>query len=202
MSPKNKLRLEILNRLNGIPKEDFYSNGLKAAKILHKSALWQNYNTIFIFLSMNNEIDTGPLIELSFKEGKKVFAPGITKVDKGKDGCRIGGKMVFYRLLSPNGPWYTGSLGIREPEKNIEADSQDFPALILTPGFAFDRNGNRLGRGKGYYDRFFTDLDAANIQYTALGFSMNLQLLDFVFTDKNDKKMNGLLTEEELLILK
>ena len=196
MHPKNKLRLKILNRLKSIPKEDFYSNGLKASTILHNSPLWQNYNTIFIFLSMNTEIDTGPLIELSFKDGKKAFAPGI-EVDK-----NTGGEIAFYRILSPDGPWHTGSLGIREPEKKIKADSRDFPALVLAPGLAFDRKGNRLGRGKGYYDRFFADLDAEGRQYTSLGFSMDLQIIDFVYPDKNDKKMNGLLTEKELLILK
>ena len=143
---------------------------------------------------MNFEIDTQPLLEMALKEGKKVFVPRVQA-----------GKLIFFPILSLDGPWSKGPFGIREPvcpaEKTGEETAilQDFPALILAPGLAFDREGNRLGRGGGYYDRFFAELDNSGREYTALGLCMDFQIVSAVPTGENDKKVHGLLTGAELV---
>ena len=199
MSPKEILRGKIKNLSISIPPEDFVFQGEKAAALLRSSPIWPRYSTVFLFLSINSEIDTRPLIETSLRDGKKVFAPRV-EADR----------LVFYRILSPDGPWTKGPFGIRQPEAAKPADMKsadhgsagtgDFPALILTPGMAFDSFLMRLGRGGGYYDRFFSELDAAGRQYTALGLCMDYQLVDKVPAGENDKRMNGLLTAKELIM--
>jgi 5-formyltetrahydrofolate cyclo-ligase len=195
-SPKETLRAEIKNRLKCVSREEFCSQGAEAAVLLRSSPSWARFSTLFLFLSMDNsEIDTQSLLEAAFKDGKRVFAPKVE-----------GDKLVFYPLLSAKGPWRKDSFGIREPEDWASEDkmargAEDFPALILTPGLAFDREGNRLGRGKGYYDRFFAELDAEGRSYTALGLSMDFQIIEKVPVEENDKKMNGLLTGTELMLL-
>ena len=109
--------------------------------------------------------------------------------------------LVFRRVLSPDGPWRKGPFGLREPASTSEDEAVtpgDFPALILTPGLAFDREGKRLGRGGGYYDRFFAELDEAGREYFSLGLCMDFQVTDSVPVEENDKKMDGLLTGKEL----
>jgi len=196
MSPKETLRGKIKKNLAQIPKEEFGTQGACAAALLCNSPLWSACKTVFIFLSTHGEIDTRPLLETALREGKTVFAPKLG-ADK-----ETAGKLVFHPVLGPDGPWSVGPFGIRQPLGGRTPEEEDFPALIITPGLAFDREGSRLGRGKGYYDRFFAELDAENKHYTAIGFCMDFQLVPLVPTGKNDKKVNGLVTGKELVTLK
>jgi 5-formyltetrahydrofolate cyclo-ligase len=158
---------------------------------------------------MPTEINTDPILEAAFEDHKQVFAP------RTEDAL-----IRFYRVASPQGPWQYGFFGLREPAdptasegaKKGEAVPQDeapkedalkeddFPALVLTPGLAFDRLGHRLGRGGGYYDRFFAEMDAAGRDYAALGLCMECQLVDEVPVEEFDKKMAALLTASEIVI--
>ena len=196
MSPKETLRGEARKHLKAVPRKDFNRQGTDAAILLRDSPLWSRHTTIFLFLSIYTEIDTQPLLETALKEGKTVFAPSL-RADMPSSGT-----IVFHRLLSRDGPWREGPFGIREPIDGRTPEDDDFPALVLAPGLAFDREGNRLGRGKGYYDRFFAELDAQGKRYTALGLCMDFQLVHYVSADKNDKKMDGIITGKELVILK
>jgi 5-formyltetrahydrofolate cyclo-ligase len=190
---KDLLRGIIKKRLKDIPREEFHSQGARAADLFYSSPILARYKTVFLFLSIeNSEIDTIPLLKTALNTGKKVFAPRVEA--KG---------LVFYPVMSAEGPWRKSSLGIKEPlnqdtGNNGAVTHEDFPSLILTPGLAFDREGNRLGRGGGYYDRLFAELDANGRQYTALGFCMDFQLIDQVPFAEHDKKVDGILTGKEL----
>ena len=193
---KEELRALIKERLKNTPEKEFAAQGGYAAALLRSSPLWSQYKTILLFLSMNGEIDTWPLLEAALEDGKKVFAPKTEAKN-----------LVFCPVLSADGPWHTGPFGIREPLSPAEAparyraDAADFPALILTPGLAFDTEGRRLGRGKGYYDRFFAELDMEEKQYYAIGLCMDFQLVDAVPAAEYDKKVRSILTCGELHIL-
>ena len=188
MSPKESLRGEIRKILKTIPAGAFRSQGEAAAALLRCSPLWARYKAVFLFLSMNSEINTIPLLEGALADGKKIFAPRVEKE------C-----LSFCRIQSPDGPWIEGPFGIREPAGELEAaKAEDFPALVVAPGLAFDEEGNRLGKGKGYYDRFFGELDSAGRQYTALGLCMDFQIVEKVPVEKTDKKMDWLLTGSKL----
>jgi 5-formyltetrahydrofolate cyclo-ligase len=189
MSPKHALRGNIKKLLKCTSGEQFRIQGERAAALLRSSPLWSRYKTIFLFLSMNTEIDTQPLFEAALNEGKKVFAPKIEAADR----------LVFYSVSSVSSPWNEGPFGIREPAKLSVAEAGDFPAIIITPGLAFDKDGNRLGRGGGYYDRFFAELDNAGRKYSAVGLCMDFQLVEKVPAETHDKKMDGVLTGKELL---
>jgi 5-formyltetrahydrofolate cyclo-ligase len=133
---------------------------------------------------MKYEIDTGFLLERAFHDGKNVFVPKI-----------INDKLQFFQIFEHelNGQWEAGAFGIREPrdpDSRRALSPSHFPCLIITPGLAFDRNGNRLGRGKGYYDRFFTELDAQNLRYFSAGLCMPSQIVERVPAKPWDKKMD------------
>jgi len=183
MSSKEILREEIKAQLKTVSACEFSSQGGRAAAILKMSPIWASYKTIFIFLSMNSEIETRAFLETALADGKKAFAPRIEKDD-----------LVFYRILSTSCPWQKGPFGTKEPPGERPAEHKDFPALILAPGLAFDRKGRRLGRGRGYYDRFFAELDREGKQYYAIGLCMDFQLIDEVPAVEYDKKVTGILT--------
>jgi 5-formyltetrahydrofolate cyclo-ligase len=187
---KEGLRREVKSFLAGLSPEEFHSQGLKAAALLRQDPLWGRYKTVLLFLSIRKtEIDTFPLLETALGDSKKVFAP------------RTEGALIrFYRVSSPGGPWRYGSFGIREPAEREGALAEgDFPALVITPGLAFDRQGRRLGRGGGYYDRFFEDLDRAGRQYFAAGFCMEAQIRTEVPVEEGDKPMDGIVSSREFI---
>jgi 5-formyltetrahydrofolate cyclo-ligase len=182
-SGKAALREKIKKTLAALPPERFAEDGKKAAAFI--TALWRQYGTVFLFLSLPREIDTFPLLQAAFADSKRVFLPRIEN-----------GELAFVRAASPSGPWRRGTFGIREPvesEKTACAE-EDFPALIITPGLAFDRAGNRLGRGGGYYDRFFAALDTAGRRYTAAGLCMEEQFLPELCPDAWDKTVDAVFT--------
>ena len=175
-----------------------YTEGLRACAVKNLPC-WLHHNTILLFLSMKHEIDTMPLLETAFAQKKAVFVPKI-----------IGNRMRFFRITSLEGPWEESALGIREPfaarramprneERALEPremepagselSARDFPALVITPGLAFDRTGGRLGRGKGCYDRFFAELDAQGLPYYSLGLCMKAQIVDSVPMGAEDKRV-------------
>ena len=70
----------------------------------------------------------------------------------------LGGDLVFHEVVSLDVPWPAHPWGLREPPASFPAwPAEDAKkTLALVPGLAFDLNGNRLGRGGGYYDRFLS----------------------------------------------
>jgi 5-formyltetrahydrofolate cyclo-ligase len=102
---------------------------------------------------------------------------------------------------------HRGGFGIREPEPKTALMPEDFPVLVITPGLAFDRRGRRLGRGRGFYDRFFAELDSGCLGplsadraffYTALGLCMEAQLVPEVPAEDHDKTMDLVLAGNSL----
>jgi 5-formyltetrahydrofolate cyclo-ligase len=73
--------------------------------------------------------------------------------------------------------------------------------LVAAPGLAFDRQGNRLGRGKGYYDRFLIRSRAEARAITVLGVCLSEQIVDTVPHESHDQPLDGLVTERETLLI-
>ena len=173
---KTELRNSIKSRLAAIPAQQFTAAGSSAALLLPAIPGWDTFRSVLAFFPMKDEIDTRPLMEIVLSTGKSLFVPQIK-----------GETLVFCQIDQYN----------REPAEDLALTLKpaDFPALVITPGLAFDRTMNRLGRGRSFYDRFLASLDAANREYTALGLCMECQLLDKIPAEPWDKKMDMLLTE-------
>ena len=98
------------------------------------------------------------------------------------------------------------TLGILEPRLELRAEpgrrvSPEELALVLTPGLAFDRGGRRLGRGGGYYDRFFARIDSERekpVPKFALAF--DCQILDQIPVEPHDIRLDGIITESEMIL--
>ena len=177
---KTALRQEMKTRLALIPAEQFREAGSRAAILIRSSPAWAQYQTILLFMSIKTEIDTMPLLKAALEDKKKVFLP---RVEQSSNTIR------FYRVKSQAcGHWNRGPLGILEPFPKDPLDDADFPALIFTPGLAFDSQGNRLGRGGAYYDRFFAELEGKD--FIAAGLCMGPQLIPSVPVEQWDKKVS------------
>jgi 5-formyltetrahydrofolate cyclo-ligase len=193
MLTKKELRKEMKQKLNALPKEQFKTEGEAAAKRLADTALWKQFDRVLIYLSMPDELDTGALLDRAFREGKKVYSPKV----EGE------GLMRFFRVTPDSSSWVTGAFDIREPAGR-EEDVLDFsggPVLVVSPGLAFDRTGKRMGRGKGFYDRFYEKLFKESPASKICALCMSLAIVGEVPTESFDRKVNAICTKDEFITL-
>ncbi len=88
-----------------------------------------------------------------------------------------------------------GAFHIEEPQGDNMIDPEDLD-LIVVPGVAYDRKGNRLGRGKGFYDRLL-----ANVQATKIGVGYEFQLFDEIPSEPHDIRMDAVITQTGCIII-
>ena len=172
--PKATLRKEMLEK-----RRLFASDEISAILCEKAAALpeLQNAETVMLYLSAKSEVNTALLLSLLLREGKKVCAPRVLD-DENMEAARI-----------DESGFQKGRFGLWEP-KGERQDAIDF---IFVPGVAFDKQGNRLGYGKGYYDRFL----AAHPAKTA-GLCYSCQVVSKVPSHLHDKPLDMILTEEAI----
>jgi 5-formyltetrahydrofolate cyclo-ligase len=178
-------------KLNALPKEQFKSEGAAAAARLAATGLWKKYDKVLIYLSMPDELDTSALLDIAFREGKDVYAPKVES-DTG---------MRFFRVTPDPASWIVGAFDIREPAGKEEDVFRlaSGPVLVVSPGLAFDRRGNRMGRGKGFYDRFYEKLFKESPDSKICALCMSGAIVNEVPTDQYDRRVDAICTQDEFL---
>lgn len=135
---------------------------------------WAKANTVFLYHALTDEVDTTMLIDAAMHEGKTVLLPVI-------DGDDL-------RLKIHTGATQTGSYSIQEPIGEEFICYKEI-TLAIVPGMAFDKKGNRLGRGRGFYDRTLPKLAEAY----KIGLCFPFQLLESIPCETYDIKMDAVL---------
>jgi len=147
--------------------------------------VFKKADVIHIFISTPEEPDTRPIIEHCWTSGKKVAVPSVlpNTFDLIHSEIKSFDSLIsgMYKILEPS------------PESRIKMTPDMFD-LIIIPGVAFDRKGGRLGKGKGYYDRFLKVTSAFRL---ALAF--DCQVIRNVPTDLHDIPMNAILSESGIV---
>lgn len=169
----------ILNKLNLQKSNDLAVKSSKIKQKLHSLDDFTRAKDIFVYISKDSEIDTRGIIETSLKQGKDVYCP-IVKNRQIKVG-----KLRNTEDLRP------GRFGILEPEKTVRKNKFD---IIIVPGIAFDKNGSRIGRGGGYFDRFLEKTSGKKIALAS-----DFQVLDGIETEKHDVLMDKIITEKRII---
>ncbi|KAL8279142.1 hypothetical protein RQP46_008398 [Phenoliferia psychrophenolica] len=151
---KKALRRDYTKRLRAVPTSAIQEESLAVTRHLLASPIYQRANNISIYLSTpSSEIQTDELIRESLSRGKRVFIPYCPAAEPTLMRMLKLSSLAAFEGLGAN-RW-----GIREHDPaEIDACEDSETAggldLILVPGLIFDRSGNRLGHGRGYYDRF------------------------------------------------
>ena len=170
----------------------------KASANIKKIPRYKKAHTVFLFLSLKDEIDTKSLLEQALKDGKKIALPKMRSTKTSE--------MSFFYLdkLSPiDMQIEKGAYEIYEPKTSLEKAKQEELTkndLVFFPGRAFSKEGKRLGRGKGFYDRYFFDLWKNPNRPQFIGLCYENQIVNTIPTDSYDISMDALLTEKKYYI--
>jgi 5-formyltetrahydrofolate cyclo-ligase len=163
---KEAIRKQVLQKLRKQKEEQRLKKSLKIKKILLSQPQFLQADTVMFYISKDGEVDTTGMIEDALRMGKRVVVP-MTLV---KEKKIIPSELKDYKKELGKGPY-----GIYQPKKSFlrKVSLKDID-LIIVPGVAFDRQGNRLGRGGGYFDRFLAKLKKRNIPMFGLAFKFQI----------------------------
>lgn len=175
MLTKSQIRSKIFIRLK-LQKEEF--RGRKSRIIKKKlfgMQIFRQARTLMFYIAFGGEVDTKEMIKEAQKLGKMIAVP-VCKEDRLMHPC----------VLDPKAKLVRGPYGVWEPaiKKRVKLDDLD---LVIVPGVAFDKKGNRLGRGKGCYDYFLKRL---HHRAPCVGLAFNFQILPAVPATNEDVKVN------------
>ena len=180
---KKSLRYLKLKERNSICKKDKKNLDKKINEILENDSDIINSKILMAYLSKNNEVDITEFIRKNL-ESKKIVIPYMEN------------NLMKTSIIEKLEDLKLGKFGILEPknEKTIPINPKKIDTIIV-PGIAFDETGNRIGYGKGFYDKFLSNL---NVKKIAVSFEC--QICSKITADIYDIKMNKIITEKRIII--
>lgn len=150
---KKELREQMRRRRNMLSAEE---KQRMSGEILRKLTLLDEYKkaeVLFTYVSLSNEVDTFDLIAAALKSGKRVAVPR----------CIEGKPLIEFYFIHGRSELEQGSYGLLEPSPKPEMLCKCRKGLCVLPGLSFDREGSRLGYGRGYYDRFLQKFEGDKV---------------------------------------
>ncbi len=179
---KSEIRKQNKVKRSAMRIEEVMQKSHVAANIFLASDYYKNSKQLMLYMPLGNETDTSAIIKTAFCDGKTVVFP-VTDEKSGEI-------TPFY--ASEDTKFLKGTFSVLEPVGTQIADMSKTD-VILVPGIAFDKTGNRVGFGKGCYDRLLKDSSAALI-----GFCYEFQICEHIPSEPHDIKMDALVTEKGL----
>jgi 5-formyltetrahydrofolate cyclo-ligase len=183
---KAELRRQMRNALQAMPPEQRKDKSRKACRNLIATEEYQKASIIMMYLSLPHEVDTSEAILQAWQLGKMVAVPKISWQQR---------HMIPVQINSLDTGFSTGTWGLRNPVTGVPIPFDQID-LVVAPALGFDRQGNRLGRGGSFYDRFFANEDLAAVR---CGLAFAEQILESIPTTASDEPVELLVTDEEVV---
>ena len=183
---KKRIREEIIQKRKELLPETKKEYDELIFKQLIESDMYNKSKKIFTYVSFGSEIDTIKFIKYALNDNKEIYIP---KTDKRKR------EMVAIRINSLDN-MDVDNWGILEP-KSMDKNKigKDFD-LILMPGLAFDRRGNRVGYGGGYYDKYLSQIKEESNKIVV---AYDFQIVNNIRHENHDIKVNYIITNKEFI---
>lgn len=160
---------------------DCCQRSIKICQGIMHTNLYQEAKYVYGYYPLGNEVSLIPIMEDCLCQGKKLALPRVE-----------GNQIDFYEITSLN-QVREGCFHVMEPVTSEKI--QEAQALVLTPGVAFDLNGNRIGYGKGYYDRYFHRYPSL----VRMGVAYQSQIEEDIPIEETDVKLQYLITERKMI---
>ncbi len=182
---KKELRTRLKTNLGALSPEQIRTRSIQACDLFTTQPEYTRAEIIMVFLSLHNEINTTRLVLRAWQDRKRVLAPRVTWEQR---------RMIPVEIQSL-------TEDIEETHWNLRQPAQGDPVplsmidVVTVPGLGFDTLGNRLGRGRGFYDRF---LGNPNFTGTICALGFEQQVVDFIPADPHDIKVDVLVTDQQV----
>lgn len=183
---KKRLRKAMKALRSALPREVWQERSARIVQNIKMLEEFQSAKVIHAFISdeKRQEVNLIPLLKWIISSQKKLLVPVIER-----NGL-ISVELTSLNHLTPH------TFGVLEPTERVPSLLEQEINLVLVPLLATDKHGNRLGYGKGYYDRFFKRLSPNTFK---LGVAFEFQILDQVPTTKSDVRLDAIMTESGLI---
>ena len=180
---KKELRKEAKAYRNSLCEDDRLNKSTQMIHHLKFLKEFRNADAFLMYASLQGEVETLSLIKELLEEGKKnVYCP-VTNGDK----------MEFYRIKAFE-DLKEGNFHVLEPEvveNNLFIPEKNKNYCMIMPGLMFDKKGNRLGYGKGYYDRYMSRYNGA-----AVGLCYSEELRAHMYHGRYDRAVDAVVSEK------
>ena len=181
---KKTVRLEIKEKLKKLNQRELHKFHKEINSHISNSRLFLEGKVIMAYLAVPGEASVDASISTALSMGKTVCVPFILEEE---------GQMQAVRLVSLK-KLGTDRFGIRTPQEPVEVIAPEDIDLVLVPGLGFTAQGDRLGKGKGYYDRYLPRCRNA----VALGVAFEAQRVPEAAADEQDRQLDGFVTERKV----
>ncbi|MBQ8212109.1 MAG: 5-formyltetrahydrofolate cyclo-ligase [Treponema sp.] len=179
---RQKIKIELSQN-----KQNFEKWSKSICQNIINSEFYQKAQIVYAYMALPDEVDLSVLIDDALCKNKTVYVPKVVPNSN---------KMIFFDYSKCQ--FENGSFGILEPKTediNEEKIAGDQTAIFLVPGRVFGEDGERIGRGKGFYDIYLSNfLNTQKKSVLVAGVCFPIQIGKQVPTTEHDIKMDQIFT--------
>lgn len=177
---KAEIRARVRALVRAMSPEQRAADSVRACSRLRDQRVWQQATTVLCYAPLPEELNVWPLVLEALSSGKRAALPRFDKAT---------GTYMPGLVEKPQSDLVLGMLGIREPGPKCPRLPGEQIDLVMVPGVAFDTNGRRLSRGKGFYDRLLQ-----TVHGTKCGVGFDQQVVADLPVGPHDFSMHCILT--------
>jgi 5-formyltetrahydrofolate cyclo-ligase len=174
----------MLEHRRSLSEQEFRSTSLLIQRTFLETEEYRQARIVVVYASIHNEVDTEMVVQTALDSGKKVAFPAV-----------VGHELIF-RQVKTGSSMKSGAFGIMEPCPDCRVFMPDEVDVFLLPGIAFDLKGDRIGYGKGYYDKTLHRLEDKG---KLVGLCYDFQLVDEIVAEPHDVKVDLIITEKRVV---
>ncbi len=182
---KKDLRTHLKANLAALSADEIHKRSQQACDLLVAQPEFERSEIVMVFLSLPAEINTTPLVLRAWQEGKRILAPRVSWEQR---------RMMPVEIRSLTEDIEDTQWNLRQP---VQGDPVPLSMidLVAVPGLGFDRAGNRLGRGRGFYDRFLAHSEFAG---STCAVAFEEQVVEAIPADAHDIRVDMLITDQHV----
>ncbi|MCF7844763.1 MAG: 5-formyltetrahydrofolate cyclo-ligase [Kiritimatiellales bacterium] len=180
LEQKDQIRKEIDKKIKNTSLENRTAESHAIANILLN--LIPKHSTVCAYSALPSEVDLTELITILISSKHHVALPRYEK-----------DTITFYKIENLD-TLTKGAFSVLEPDTNSTVVDRSDIDIVLVPGRAFDSKGNRLGRGKGGYDKWIAEQRSINPETKMWGIAFECQIVDEVPMEKHDERLDSIIS--------
>lgn len=180
--PKRIIRRELLERRQQLGDDECYRLSRLVQSQLFATDAYRDCRSIALYAQIRNEVQTTDVLRRALADGKQVCFP------------RVENEELVFVSVAGSESLQAGRFGVAEPVGNELVQTEEIN-LMLVPGVGFDRNGYRIGYGRGFYDR----ATRRRRPQQMIGLAYSFQLVEDLPAEDHDVRLDKLITETGII---